>query len=86
MRFARDTHDKEGRLKVALPSLVDVGDFWPTCDIHMISGEMTIAEIHAAHLQYDEEWYPEIYGFSIAQIMEGLAAHLRLGTVKIVEW
>jgi len=86
MRFARDTHDEEGMPRKDLPQLVDVGDIWPTCDLNMISGEMTIAEIHAAHLSYDEEWYPEIYGFSIAQIMEGLATHLRLGTVKIVEW
>jgi hypothetical protein len=85
MKFARNTHDEHGNVRKGLPRLDYVHDFWPTCDVQMIRGEMTIPEIYEEHQEYDRQWEPEGYGFSMAMILEGLAVHLRLGTVRIVE-
>ena len=87
MKFMRNTHNADGSVRKELPRLGYEGRDvpWPTCDIHMLSskGVMTIKEIYDAHAEYDKQWEPEGYGFSVADILDGLADLLRLGIVKI---
>lgn len=86
MRFLRNTHlDGKPRADLVMSSLTF--GMWPTCDLQMLSSDtpMTVDEIHEAHAKYDREWgKAEGYNFVLADILEGLAHHIRLSTVKAV--
>ncbi len=80
MKFIKRTHDEDGNLRPGLPGFCAYG--WPTCEIQMLGTEpRTLEEIHGAHLEYDRQWDREGYGYTLADIMEGLAHLIRLGMV-----
>jgi predicted transcriptional regulator len=80
MKFRRSTHI-DGKLKDGLPQLVE--DEWITCCIHLIDNEwMSLEEIYEAHAKYDAEWLSEGFMYSIADILSGLSALIRLGLVE----
>jgi len=84
MRFKRNTHDENGNPRPGLPGLHDYA--WPTCNIHMLGlRPKTLQEIHEAHLEYDRQWEPGCFDYTLPDIMEGLAHLIRLGVVVAVD-
>ena len=88
LKFRRITHEG-GKVKPDIReisrALVETG--WITCDIHMIEPEwQSLDHIVRAHREYDEQWAPEGHGFTIADILAGLAILIRLGAVEASEW
>ena len=86
MKFVRNTHDENGNPREGLPQLpgMEVG-LWPTCNIQMLMGEMTVEEIYMAHKEYDRQWEGEgIHSYTMADILDGLANLIRLGIVRFI--
>ena len=87
MKFKRNTHDEDGNVRDGLPRIDHkYVRSWPTCNIHILTGEMTVRQIYDEHKAYDSLYEPEVHGYSVADILNGLADLLRLGLVEIVEW
>ena len=83
MKFLRNTHDENGEPISRLPRNVTVG-MWPTCDPNMLSSTipMSVEEIYDAHICYDNQYDPDGFGWTLPDIMAGLADLLRMGLVR----
>jgi len=85
MRFKRNTHDENGNPRYGLPTFEQAG-MWPTCDIQMLGNEpRSVQEIYDEHEKYDDQYWPDGYGYTLPDIMEGLAHLIRLGVVVAVD-
>ena len=88
IKFLRNTHNANGGLH-KFSDDYEAGKVWQTATFsgHMGSGDtpMTFSELVEEHRKYDKDWPDEPFGYTIAEMLRGLADLLDAGLYKVAE-
>lgn len=87
IKFARNTHDTEGNVrKFACTEAVDKVCRTATFSLHMGSPTpLTFSELVEEHRKYDRNWPDCPFGYTIPEMLRGLADLLEADLFKVVE-
>ena len=90
IKFQRNTHDADGNVR-EYTLRYDVDLAWQdACQLfsgHMGSSTtpMTFAELVEEHRKYDKDWPDEPFGYTVPDMLRGLALLLDADLYKVVE-
>ena len=86
IKFIRNTHDPYGNPRELTPSQERV---WRTATFsgHMGSSTtpMTFSELVEEHRKYDKDWPDDPFGYTMPEMLRGLADLLDAGLFKVAE-
>ena len=88
VKFRRNTHDAEGNVREgALTTDADEILRSATFSLHMGSSStpMTFSELVEEHRKYDKDWPDDPFGYTMPEMLRGLADLLDAGLFKVAE-
>jgi len=88
IKFQRNAHDAEGNVrKEALTDVADKAVRTATFSLHMANGHeaLTFSELVEEHRKYDKDWPDEPFGYSIPDMLRGLADLVEARLIRVVK-
>lgn len=89
LKFRRNTHDAEGSYRAEVCETPESQRILreATFELHMGYSKkpMTFSELVTAHRNYDRDWPDEPYGYTVSQMLRGLADLVDAGLFEVVE-